>query len=86
MICAAWETPRNEGTSVFRVGQKARVMGNEAEWEVDRIFIDISNAWTGPRIIIGDTAGYRRASMPIAATGLEWDEVEPRCEEEGCDA
>ena len=82
MIRAAWESPTNEGTSYFEIGRKHRQIPKtyttacgdyEYEWEVGRIILD--ERWDGDfgaRIIVMDTNGDRRVSLPAATCAWEW--------------
>jgi hypothetical protein len=81
MIRAVWESPTNEGTSYYELGNKKRQIpgtydlkhgGYQYEWEVGRIVIEYSDfgEW---RIIVIDSEGKRRVSLPAAICSWEWD-------------
>jgi hypothetical protein len=85
MIRAAWESPTNEGTSYFEVGRSYRMICGSAnaenkfqhqyEWECGRIIMEPSELWGinfGARIIVIDTNGERRVSLPAATSAWEW--------------
>lgn len=78
MIRAAWETPTNEGTKTWEIGQQMRHLPDsykdgsyDFEWTVCRIIVQ-DDKLLGPRLIVYDTEGKRRISMPVSACGWEW--------------
>ena len=85
MIRSAWESPTNEGTCFFALGNKQRQIpktfdpktGDHAyEWEVGQIIMEPSTIFCddgfGNRIIVIDTDGERRVSLPAATCAWEW--------------
>jgi hypothetical protein len=96
MIRAVWESPTNEGTNYYELGRKHRQipksMSKETnfeylyEWECGRIIMEPSEIWGidfGARIIVIDTEGKRRVSLPAATCAWEW--LPPDDDEDLCD-
>jgi len=85
MIRAVWESPTNEGTTYYELGNKKRqipgvsAFSPEYEWEVGRIIMEPSNIRGidfGARIIVIDTEGERRVSLPATTCAWEWKPIE----------
>jgi len=91
---AVWESPTNEGTSYYEIGQRKRQIpgsfdskrgGHQYEWEVGRIIMEpseIRGVDFGARIIVIDAEGGRRVSLPAATCGWEWFDPADDNEEE----
>ena len=86
MMRSVWESPTNEGTECYTVGYGRNYLGMEKdengnfrdkhEWTVGKIFMEQSETWGvdfGARIIVMDTEGERRVSLPAASCAWEWD-------------
>ena len=92
MIRSVWESPTNSGTCFFALGSKQRQIpktfdpktGDHAyEWEVGQIIMD--SRWDGDfgaRILVIDTDGKRRVSLPAATCAWEWYPEEEEEEED----
>jgi len=80
-IVGAWETPRNEGTAIFRVGVTPYYAGtNHIEsskmWKVGKIK-QVGDQVEGWWVQIYDEDGILRISMPCSNVALEFSGGRP---------
>jgi hypothetical protein len=86
MIRSVWESPTNEGTGYWRVGNeyeqipgsfnKKRHMAYDYEWKCGRIILWHSGQGLdesyGWRVIVVDTDGKTRVNLPAACCAWEF--------------
>lgn len=68
---AAWESPRNEGSAYYAVGQVVRRWVGSRSVEVFTVG-RIDPVWQDGRVDIYDTDGTLRVGLPYGATAVEW--------------
>lgn len=77
-IVGAWETPANEGTAVFRVGERcyypSRSKVSTERWVVGAIKLEQDFTTEGVFVHIYDTNGVVRIDIPSNNVALEWEE------------